>query len=341
MGTPTPSPDKGERRVVGKSPSSGKISIIQPPQPAVPTTTTTTTSTEPSTTSSYRTEDVRKELKHQEIEIGDNLGNHKIGGKFQNHLDDNGDYDAGEDYVEISLKEKHLQDLTNFVNGGKSPKVKDKSKTTINLGVRKVVNYDYNELFDDVIETTPATDIFEDNIEWGQKLWAEVANDFEPKEDETRQRQKIKVKKQRKTTVKPISTISPKKKNDDDDARLLSIWAAAEKVSENGPSLRFESEEEESYENPPEDNKRSYQTNRLPSKSLEEKTRNTNQGFYNPSKVTQQFFCNNFRGFQMKKDIPDRDFYGGFKPSTLDLDNDLTSSESIRRSDIHQYHKVE
>jgi len=82
-----------------------------------------------------------------------------------------------EDYVE-SLKEKHLQDLTNFVNGGKSPKVKDKSKTTINLGVRKVVNYDYNELFDDVIESTPATDIFEDEIEWGQKLWAEVANDF-------------------------------------------------------------------------------------------------------------------------------------------------------------------
>ena len=234
------------------------------------------------------------------------------------------------------MKEKHLQDLINFVNGGKSPKVKDNSKkTTINLGVRKVANYDYNELFDDVIETTPATDIFEDNIEWGQKLWAEVANDFESNGDSPRQRQKIKVKKHKKTTVKPKRPI----KKNDEDARLLSIWAAAEKVSENGPSLRFESEEEEErLENLSNNIPRHYQTNRLPSKSLEEKPKSNYQGFYKPSDINQKFYSNNFRGFQMKKDVPDRDFYGGFKPSTLDLDNDLSSSESIRSSNIYNHH---
>ena len=119
----TPSPEKEEGRVVGKSPSSGKISIIQPPISAVPRTTTTasrepsTTSSKPSITSSYRNDQfnhgIRKELKHQEIEIEDNLSNYKIGTKYQNHID-NDDFDDGEDYVEISLKEKHLQDLINF-----------------------------------------------------------------------------------------------------------------------------------------------------------------------------------------------------------------------------------
>ena len=250
----------------------------------------------------------------------DNLDNHKFGKDYEIEI-------LEEDEKQLSDKEKRLQDLIDFVNGGEVPKSYEKKKI-INLGVKNSLSddEDMNELFDDVIETTPSSLNLGGDIEWGKKMWKEVEDEFKDDKviNDKRRRQKIRVRKQKESPKNSITSTDRPRRKVVDDANMLSIWAAAEKVKENGPSLRFTSEESRESE--------------------EAMTREDTDDIYkykpSPTPATKQFYTKNF-GFNLKPDNIERDFYGGFEPSALDVTsrrghgNDMTFSGSRRSNVLH------
>ena len=255
-------------------------------------------------------------------EVEDNLDNHKFGKDYEIEIFE-------DDGTQLSEKEKRLQDLIDFVNGGEVPKNYEKKKI-INLGVKNSLSgdEDMNELFDDVIETTPSS--LGGDIEWGKKMWKEVEDEFNDDKvvNDRKRRQKIRVRKQK----EPSKNISPStqrpRRKVVDDANILSIWAAAEKVKENGPSLRFDSSEESR-------------------ESKEMSRREDTNDIYkkykpSPTPATKQFYRENFNGFNLKQDTIERDFQVGFEPSVLDassLNNQrdvMTFSGSRRQNVLHK-----
>ena len=249
----------------------------------------------------------------------DNLNNHKFGENYQVvEIEE-------DDIKELNEKEKRLQDLIDFVNGGEVPKTYEKKKI-INLSVKNSLSeeQDMNELFDDVIETPPASESLGGNIEWGQKMWKEVEEEFKDEKviHDRWRRQKIRVKKQKPSKISTPITMRPQRKVTD-GAKVLSIWAAAEKVKEHGPSLRFDNSEE------------------LDTPLRGEKYKPI------PTPATKQFYRENFNGFNLKQENIERDFYGGFQPSTLDVSSrrgqreDMTLSESLRQNILHNHPNID
>ena len=119
-----------------------------------------------------------------------------------------------------------------------------------------------------------------------------------------------------------------------DDANILSIWAAAEKVKENGPRLRFESSEEESRE------------------SKEMSRKKNSDDIYkkykpSPTPATKQFYRENFNGFNLKQETIERDFQVGFEPSALDVASRrgppdvMTYSGSRRQNVLHSHPNID
>ena len=108
---------------------------------------------------------------------------------------------------------------------------------------------DYNDIFDDVIDTTVnpmvAIENLAGDVTWGEDMWAEISRDF--KRESKRPRQKVKMRRQRKPggsstrgTARPRTAL--------EEANQLSIWAAAERVSEDAPSIRFDDGPTDFYE---------------------------------------------------------------------------------------------
>ena len=114
---------------------------------------------------------------------------------------------------------------------------------------------DYNDIFDDVIDTTVnpmvAIENLAGDVTWGEDMWAEISRDF--KRESKRPRQKVKMRRQRKPggsstrgtggtrgTARPRTAL--------EEANQLSIWAAAERVSEDAPSIRFDDGPTDLYE---------------------------------------------------------------------------------------------
>ena len=269
-----------------------------------------------------------KRIDEYDDEYEDKLENHKFGKDYEIEI-------VEDDEKQLSDKEKRLKELINFVNGGEVPKSYEKKKI-INLGVKNSLSddEDMNELFDDVIETTPSSLSLGGDIEWGKKMWKEVEDEF--KDDtvinDKRRRQKIRVRKQKEPPKTSITSTDRPRRKVVDDANILSIWAAAEKVKENGPSLRFASSEESR-------------------ESEEIRRREDTDDIYrykpSPTPATKQFYRENFDGFNLKPDNIERDFYGGFEPSSLDVSsrrghrNDMTFSGSRRQNVLHSHPNID
>ena len=265
-----------------------------------------------------------------------NLDNHKLGSDH-----DHEDVKNKKEKPEVStrpnisnkvnsddIREQKLKELIDFVNGDKKPEKTNERKKTVHLGIMKQNSVDYDEIFDDVIETTPATL----NIGWGQKMWKEIKDDFDKNPNKKRQKIKIKKAKPKKPTPVPISERPIKKnvksstrRNSNDDSKYLSIWAAAQKIDENGPSLKFDSEE--SYET---DFSRQFPQSKNDLPFQEKSVMKQENKNYEPSVVTKGFYSDNFKGFHSKQENV-RDFFSGFKPSSLDFSNDLSPSSSNKR----------
>ena len=179
----------------------------------------------------FRDGNRRRDEDNDTLLRGNNLDHHKIGDDYE-YIDEPEDNDIGE-----GDKNKRLQDLIDFVNGGNVASDNAEDRKTISLGAR---NKDINDLFDDVIETTPATDILGGDIEWGRKMWDEVEDDFS-----ARRRQKVRVRKRKDPpTERPRVRARPSARTrTEEEAALLSVWAAAERVAKDAPSLRFDSGE--------------------------------------------------------------------------------------------------
>ena len=178
----------------------------------------------------FRDSNRRRDEVNDVLLRGNNLDHHKIGDDYE-YIDEPEDNDIGE-----GDKNKRLQDLIDFVNGGNVASDNAEDRKTISLGAR---NKDINDLFDDVIETTPATDILGGDIEWGRKMWDEVEDDFG-----ARRRQKVRVRKRKDPSERPRVRARPSPRTrTEEEAALLSVWAAAERVAEDAPSLRFDSGE--------------------------------------------------------------------------------------------------
>ena len=178
----------------------------------------------------FRDSNRRRDEDNDLVLRGNNLDHHKIGDDYE-YFDEPEDNDIGE-----GNKNKRLQDLIDFVNGETAVRDNAEDRKTISLGAR---NKDINDLFDDVIETTPATDILGGDIEWGRKMWDEVEDEFGG-----RRRQKVRVRKRKEPSERPRVRARPSPRSrTEEEAALLSVWAAAERVAENAPSLRFDSGE--------------------------------------------------------------------------------------------------
>ena len=93
---------------------------------------------------------------------------------------------------------------------------------------------DYNDIFDDVIDTTVNPMVAKD-------MWEEMTRDLSRDNHKTskKARQKVKVKRQRRKPGVSSTTSSPPR-SVEEEASQLSIWAAAERVSQDAPSIRFE-----------------------------------------------------------------------------------------------------
>ena len=305
---------KDERNlIVNKSPSSGQITVV-----VLPSDPDDDDLIRPHSNSEAIINELRgiqsnnrrrKKNNNERIDddYDDNLDNHKIGKDYEIEI-------VEDDEKQLSEKEKRLQDLIDFVNGGEVPRNYEKKKI-INLGVKNSVDEDkdMNELFDDVIETTPTTSSLGGDIEWGKKMWKEVEDEFKNDKDinDRKRRQKIRVRKPKEPSknISP-STARPRRKVVD-DANILSIWAAAEKVKENGPSLRFDSSEEKEEALRREDTGDGYKYTPA------------------PTPATKQFYRENFNGFNLKQDHIERDFYGGFEPSALDVSSRSSAGEEM------------
>ena len=311
--------------IVNKSPSSGQITVVVLPSEPDDKKIKPHPNSEAiiNELRGIQSNNRRRKNENERIDdqFEDNLGNHKFGKDYEIEIFED------DDVKQLSEKEKRLQDLIDFVNGGEVPKNYEKKKI-INLGVKNSLsdNKDMNKLFDDVIETTPSS--LGGDIEWGKKMWKEVKEEF--KDDtiinDRRRRQKIRVRKQK----EPSKNISPSterpRRKVVDDANILSIWAAAEKVKENGPSLRFDSSEEESRE------------------SKEMSRKEDSDDIYkkykpSPTPATKQFYRENFNGFNLKQETIERDFQVGFEPSALDVasrrgQSDVMTFSGSRRQNV-------
>ena len=248
----------------------------------------------------------------EDQETEDYLENHKFGEEYE-YIEEDDDEDK-----EFLVKQQQLQDLLDYVNGKKKSVNREKPRNTIDLGVQNVVSEDYGDLFDDVIETTSDNDI-DRKIAWLQQT--EKVADSLP---DHKKRQKIKIKKYKKPSF--ISTTPrTEKPHQRDDAKILSIWAAAEKVAENGPSLRFDESSQEEFN-------QQFTT-------LQSQLRTV----YTPTPKTVQF-SDNFRGFNKNIETVNRKYFGDFKPSTFDVSSsrvsssDLNPSSSIRNNHVYNNH---
>ena len=147
---------------------------------------------------------------------------------------------------------------------------------------------DYNEIFDDVIDTTV------NPVEDGDVRWEEISRDFrgDSKTTSKKSRQKVKVKRQRrKPAVSSTRGTSPPR-SVEEEANQISIWAAAEKVSEDAPSIRFDDFEHE--------------------EDLEEKFNKIN------SMKDFEFSQTRKTSTRLPTTTPKREFYEGFTPSRTD-----------------------
>ena len=166
---------------------------------------------------------------------------------------------------------------------------------------------DYNDIFDDVIDTTvnPMVEIqnLAGNVAWGEDMWDEVSRDF--KRVNKKARQKVKVRVQRKPVVSSTRGTrgtrgTSRPRTAEDEAKRLSIWAAAERVSQDAPSIRFD------------DGQNIFQKklNKLNSLQLQ---RSQRRKLTTTSPPTQ----------------PDREFYEGFQPSKKDNSQRFNNMKDI------------
>ena len=144
---------------------------------------------------------------------------------------------------------------------------------------------DYNDIFDDVIDTTV------------NPLWEDFSRDSQ--KTSKKPRQKVKVKRQRRRP--PVSSTRgtsppPPPRSVEEEANHLSIWAAAERVSQDAPSIRFEDFEHE--------------------EDLEEKFNNINS--LKDFEFSQTIKTSTRRPPPTPEEI-EREFYEGFKPSRTDI----------------------
>ena len=135
------------------------------------------------------------------------------------------------------------------------------------------------------------------NVAWGEDMWDEVSRDF--KRVNKKARQKVKVRVHRKPVVSSTRGTrgtrgTSKPRTAEDEAKRLSIWAAAERVSQDAPSIRFD------------DGQNDFQRklNKLNSLQLQ---RSQRRKLTTTSPPTQ----------------PDREFYEGFQPSKKDISQRL------------------
>lgn len=167
---------------------------------------------------------------------------------------------------------------------------------------------DYNDIFDDVIDTT-VNPMVGGDLNWEEDMWEEVSRDFSRDSERTskKPRQKVKVKRQRRrpavSSTRGTRGTSPPRSVE--EANHLSIWAAAERVSEDAPSIRFDDfKHEEDLED---------KFNKINSiKDFEfSQTRKTST---RPTTTPEEI---------------EREFYEGFKPSRTD-----SSQRSGRQTDF-------
>ena len=89
---------------------------------------------------------------------------------------------------------------------------------------------------------------------------------------------------------------------------------------------------EENYET---DNRRQYSQSKIDLPIQEKPLMKQENKYYEPSVVTKDLYSDNFKGFHSKQ-ANVRDFYSGFKPSSLDFSNDLSPSSSNKRQ--YEFH---
>ena len=167
---------------------------------------------------------------------------------------------------------------------------------------------DYNDIFDDVIDTTDNPKMRGDEG-WGEDMWEEVSRDFsgDSKKISKKTRQKVKVKRQRRKPVVSSTRGTSPPRSVEEEANHLSIWAAAERVSQDAPSIRFDDVKHE--------------------EDLEEKFNNINS--------IKDFEFSQSRKSSTRLPITttekiEREFYEGFKPSRTD--NSQRSDKFLKES---------
>ena len=142
---------------------------------------------------------------------------------------------------ESTFKEESRQQDRNYINRadhGTDLKYVDSDQAEPEDSYDTMEEVDYNDIFDDVIDTT-VNPMVGGDVSWGKDGWEEMSRDSQ--KPSKKPRQKVKVKRQRrKPVVSSTRGTSPPRSVAEEEANHLSIWAAAERVAQDAPSIRFD-----------------------------------------------------------------------------------------------------